>query len=279
MLRALLPQFWHQLFGGQNRSRTVNRKSRSVRLTVERLEERDVPSLVHGPMLGPQSPVPVGDIIITSVSLVNANDQPLTGVYAGEQVYVQANFTTQGLPSYASYRVSYAVNGLTKETGDLTWGAGSSGTGSWIAYWGSWTAAVGTNQVTVTTSYADNTKSFSFTVPSLVHRGPMLGPHPPNLGPAPALPPALGAIHLYPQVQTPDEVDWYLENTSTHAISVTYRVADYYDGSTTPLGPIDTYTIQLSPGQSQDVAAKTKTLITGDYYQETVTLVSAYYLN
>jgi hypothetical protein len=159
MLRASLPQLWRQVFGGKNRSRTANCKPRSVRLAVEILEDRDLPSLVHIPI--PVQNLPV--LSITSASLVNANDQPLTVVTAGEQVYVQANFTTQRLPSSASYHIIYTVNGITKETGSLTWGAGGSGTGSWIAYWGSWTAALGTNQVTVTTSYGDNSKSFSFT--------------------------------------------------------------------------------------------------------------------
>jgi hypothetical protein len=114
---------------------------------------------------------PTGNITITNAFLVDSNDQLLTAVHIGEAVYVQANFTTQDLPSTASYRVGYTVNGLTLDSGSLNWGAGSSETGSWYAYWGSFLATPGTNQVTVTvdpdhsvaeTSYADNTLSFTF---------------------------------------------------------------------------------------------------------------------
>ena len=86
-------------------------------------------------------------------------------------MYIQADFTTQDLPSNASYRVGFTVNGLTLDTGYLTWGAGVSGTSSWYAYWGDFVATPGTNQVTVTvdpdhsvpeTTYADNTMSFTF---------------------------------------------------------------------------------------------------------------------
>ena len=75
------------------------------------------------------------------------------------------------MPSTASYRVGYTVNGLTLDTGYITWGAGSSGTNYWYAYWGFFLATPGTNQVRVTvdpdhsvaeTSYDDNTLSFTF---------------------------------------------------------------------------------------------------------------------
>ena len=58
-----------------------------------------------------------GNIAITNALLVNTNDQPLTDVNAGEEVYVEADFTTQGLPSDASYRVASTVNGLTIDSG------------------------------------------------------------------------------------------------------------------------------------------------------------------
>jgi subtilase family serine protease len=116
-----------------------------------------------------------GNMTITGVSVVGANDQPLPVVSVGESVYIQADFTTQGLPRNASYRVGYTDNGLTLDTGYLDWGAGSLGTGYWVAYWGTFIASPGANQVTVTvdpdhsvaeTSYADNTMSFTFnTVP------------------------------------------------------------------------------------------------------------------
>ena len=84
----------------------------AFRLHLEYLEERLAPT---------------GNITITNAFLVNSNGQPLAAVNIGEDVYVQASFTTQDLPSTASYRVSYTVNGLTLDTGYITWGAGSWG--------------------------------------------------------------------------------------------------------------------------------------------------------
>jgi subtilase family serine protease len=117
-----------------------------------------------------------GNIAITSTFLVDAHDQRLTSVSAGQHVYVHADFTTQGLPTNASYRVSYTVNGLTLETGYLNFGAGETGTSSsHYDYLGWFVASPGTNQVTVTvdpdksiaeTNYADNTMSFSFNAAS-----------------------------------------------------------------------------------------------------------------
>ncbi len=139
------------------------RPARAVRLAVENLEDRTVPA----------------NIDITSVSLVNASDQALSSVTVGQAFYVQCTFTTQGLPSNASYDISYTVNGSTKTTGFVSWGAGNSGTGYWYMYWGTWTAAVGTNQISATvdatdsvaeTTYADNTMNSSFTAiqPSII---------------------------------------------------------------------------------------------------------------
>jgi hypothetical protein len=120
---------------------------------------------------------PAGNLAITNAILVNSNNQPLSTVNIGEKVFVQADFTTQSLPSNASYRVAYTVNGLTQDTGYLTSGAGLSGTGSWDYYRGTFIATPGTNQVTVKvdpdhsvaeTSYTDNTMSFTFNAVSPV---------------------------------------------------------------------------------------------------------------
>lgn len=113
-----------------------------------------------------------GNIAITGASLIDANFQTLTVVYVGEEVYVEAQWNTQNLPGSASYRVAYAVNGLTLDTPYITDGAGSSGTtGPYTYASGGFIASPGTNQVTVTidpdnsvteTSYTDNTMSFTF---------------------------------------------------------------------------------------------------------------------
>jgi Bacterial Ig-like domain (group 3) len=114
---------------------------------------------------------PTGNIAITNALVVGGNGQPLAAINVGEVVSIEADFTTQDLPGDASYIVGFTVNGLTKATGTITWGAGSSGTNSFYAFWGGFIATPGTNQVTVTvdpdrsvpeTSYADNAMSFTF---------------------------------------------------------------------------------------------------------------------
>jgi hypothetical protein len=245
----------------------MTRAARSVRLAVESLEDRTVPSLVHGPILGPHGPVPTGNISITNVWPVNANDQPLTEVTAGEQFYVQANFTTQGLPSYASYRIIYTVNGVTKETNPLTWGAGSSGTGSWIAYWGPWTAAPGLNMVTVTTSYADNSRILGFYVPP-----------PAPTGPGPARPPAISFIsgpYLESNYPT-NQSTWFLQNTGPYTISVTYKVQNYRNKA--PYGPVYPISMRLGPHSSAPTVGGEWVTISGEVYTSVVTVLSAAYV-
>jgi hypothetical protein len=112
----------------------------------------------------------VVNIAITDASVVDTNENPITTVTIGEDVYIRADFTTQNLPSGASYRVAYTVNGLTRDSSFFSYGAGlSTGTGN--EYWGTFRATPGTNQVIVTvdpdhsvaeSTYTDNTISFSF---------------------------------------------------------------------------------------------------------------------
>ena len=79
---------------------------------------------------------PTGNIAVTNALLVNAIEEPLKGVSAGQDVYVQADFTTYGLPSGTSYRVGYTVNGLTRDSGVIAAGAGIFGACSWSYYLG-----------------------------------------------------------------------------------------------------------------------------------------------
>ena len=111
--------------------------------------------------------------------MVDANGQPVNAINVGEVVSIQADFSTQGLPSDASYAVGFTVNGLTQNSGTLTWGAGGTGTSTFELNWGGFLATPGTNQVTVNvdpdhsvseTTYADNTMSFTFSA-----AGPVMG--------------------------------------------------------------------------------------------------------
>ncbi len=105
-------------------------------------------------------------ITLTNAFLVDSHDHALTAPNKGEQVYVEADWTTQGLPSNASYRVSYTIDGVTLYTNFFSYGAGSSSTGNWRWYLGGWFASPGTHNVTVTidpTTYGTTSLSFSFT--------------------------------------------------------------------------------------------------------------------
>jgi hypothetical protein len=117
-----------------------------------------------------------GNIAVTNAFLVDWYDKRLTGnppLGAGQAVSVEVDFTTQGLPSNASYDISFTVDGHTKSSNTVSWGAGDGPSQDWWSYYLTvWVARPGTNQVSVTvdpahsvpeTSYADNTMSFSFT--------------------------------------------------------------------------------------------------------------------
>ncbi len=114
---------------------------------------------------------PTGNITITNALVVDGSGQPFSTINVGEYVSIQADFTTQDLPADASYVVGYTVNGLTQDSGTLTWGAGTSGTGTFEANWGTFCATPGVNVVNVDvdpdqsvpeTTYTDNSKSFTF---------------------------------------------------------------------------------------------------------------------
>src|SRR5262249_3927676 len=71
-----------------------------------------------------------------------------------------------------SYRISYAVDGVTQFAGPFTVGAGGAGVQSWAWYLRGWFAAPGAHTVTVTvdadnsvaeTNESDNTRTFTFT--------------------------------------------------------------------------------------------------------------------
>jgi murein DD-endopeptidase MepM/ murein hydrolase activator NlpD len=116
---------------------------------LEQLEDRVTPS-----------------ITLTNAFLVNYDDQPVTALDKGEEVFIQANWNTQGLPSDASYRVRFSVDGVTLSTDYLNFGAGASDSQDWQWYLGGWYAAPGTHNVTVTidpTTYGTTSQSFSFT--------------------------------------------------------------------------------------------------------------------
>jgi murein DD-endopeptidase MepM/ murein hydrolase activator NlpD len=106
------------------------------------------------------------DINLTNAFLVNAHDQPVTVPDKGEEVFVQANWSTQGLPADAMYRISYNIDGIYLYSPTLTAGAGHTQTEYWYWWLGGWYASPGTHTVTVTidpTIYGNTSRTFNFT--------------------------------------------------------------------------------------------------------------------
>jgi subtilase family serine protease len=138
----------------KDRRRLATRRQPTRRSTVPRLEQLE------------DRVTPTGAITITNVSVVDSQGDPLATVNIGQQVYINADFTTQNLPSNASYQIAYTVNGLTRESSALTFGAGESGTQSTNEFWGTFYATPGTNQVSVTVDSSSdltaNTMNASF---------------------------------------------------------------------------------------------------------------------
>lgn len=76
---------------------------------------------------------PTANIAITHALVVDGNDHPLSVLTAGESVFIQADFTTRDLPSNASYRVSFTVNGQTLDSSYVTWVPAARGQGLGIS--------------------------------------------------------------------------------------------------------------------------------------------------
>src|SRR5262245_22435239 len=89
---------WHiwlqSVFSRRGRSRPARR--RYSRLRLELLEDRIAPA----------------NLTLTSAFLVNGNDQPIAAPDKGEEVFIQANWTTQSIPSNATYHIDFNVDGV-----------------------------------------------------------------------------------------------------------------------------------------------------------------------
>ena len=127
-----------------------------VRLWVEPLEER-LP--------------PAGNLKITDAFISDSSGKKLSPPPVGALVYVTAKFDTSSLAANAQYAIKYTLDGVSKSTPLLNWGAGSAST-SRIATWGNWLMKPGSHTVKVEldstakvaeSSEADNVKTFSVT--------------------------------------------------------------------------------------------------------------------
>jgi hypothetical protein len=119
----------------KDRRRLTTRRRPKRRIIVPRLEHLE------------DRITPTGTITITHLSVVDSQGNPLTLVNVGQKVYIEADFTTQNVPSNASYQIADTVNGLTLKSSALTFGAGGSGKQSWHETVGTFYATPGTNQI------------------------------------------------------------------------------------------------------------------------------------
>jgi ELWxxDGT repeat protein len=118
---------------------------------------------VHGKELWKVANAP--SITITNAFVVNSHLQAMTPDI-GEEVFIHAYYSTQGLPTNASYRISYTIDGVTLYSKSLSYGAGASGTPNFDWVVGGWFASPGVHNVTVSVApvtYLTTSKSFSFT--------------------------------------------------------------------------------------------------------------------
>jgi hypothetical protein len=155
MLSRWLRNVWDVTDSRKARRRPAARRRLAGRVFVPRLEPLE------------DRITPTGSITITDISVVDQNGNPLSVENPGELVDIKADFTTQGLPSNASYHISSTVNGFTWGR-DLTKGAGVSGTSSHSDVDGPFMVTPGTNQVSIsiessdTSSYTGDSMSGSF---------------------------------------------------------------------------------------------------------------------
>ncbi|MFO0869190.1 MAG: Calx-beta domain-containing protein [Pirellulales bacterium] len=121
--------------------------------------------------LEPRIPL-AGNLNLTSATLSDAFGNALTAPMLGEQVFLRATWTTQGLAAADTYRLDFKLDGVALTPGNITLGAGVAGTSTWTQTWGGWYATTGAHAAevrldagaTVTeTDETDNLRTLNFT--------------------------------------------------------------------------------------------------------------------
>ena len=108
------------------------RSARRARPLVERMEDRTLLT---------------ANITLTGAHLIDSSDRPITAPVTGEEVFLEADWTTSGLSPSDQYLVSFTVDGVTLSSTTLT---GQAGTGlSYDWYLGGWYASPGSHDVNV----------------------------------------------------------------------------------------------------------------------------------
>ncbi|HEX4612622.1 MAG TPA: peptidoglycan DD-metalloendopeptidase family protein, partial [Urbifossiella sp.] len=104
---------------------------RKTRLSLVQLEGRSLPA----------------NLTLTHVLLVDLNNDPVAAPNVGEEVFVRAEWTTDGLTANDHYTVGFVVDGVELDSAPLTGEAGDGLSYSW--YTGGWFAAPGGHTVDV----------------------------------------------------------------------------------------------------------------------------------
>ncbi|MFO0821286.1 MAG: peptidoglycan DD-metalloendopeptidase family protein [Pirellulales bacterium] len=150
------------------------RYDQSFSPTIRKRRTRESLSRYHRSafeILEPRNPL-AGNLTLASATLSDAFGNTLTAPMLGEQVFIRAAWTTQGLAANDSYRIDFKVDGVALTPGSMTQGAGGAGTGTWSQVWGGWFATPGTHSVEVRldaggsvaeTDENDNLRTFQFT--------------------------------------------------------------------------------------------------------------------
>jgi murein DD-endopeptidase MepM/ murein hydrolase activator NlpD len=87
-------------------------------------------------------------IVLTATHLVDSSDHPITAPVTGEEVFLEADWTTNGLAPSDSYVVGFTVDGVTLSSTAI---AGQSGNGlTYYWYLGGWYASAGSHSVSIT---------------------------------------------------------------------------------------------------------------------------------
>ncbi len=139
--------------------RNQSRRARTVREDFEYLNLEDRRLLA-------------ANLELVQARLVDGNYNPIGATTLGERMRVEATWNTTDLPSNASYRIGFDVDGVQLPGGLTTAGAGIAVGNGYLWYRSGWFATTGLHSVTVTADIdnsvveaneSDNTLMFSFT--------------------------------------------------------------------------------------------------------------------
>ena len=110
-----------------------------------------------------------GNLWMTGAYLVDSHDEPVNAPFIGEEVFIDAQWSSSGLSSSDQFTVQFTVDGVSLNSPTITGEAGQNAT--YHEFWGGWYAAPGLHSAQVTvdpdktvseTTYNDNMFQFTF---------------------------------------------------------------------------------------------------------------------